>query len=130
MSPPESPSSRIIQIRKCTVARGFVLRVVPGLAYLCGVAKEVVRASVPEEGLPRYGLLSLETLGSCVQGGFDCPEKLALSWIGEPGLSRVAIHRDFAQLGGFLDEGPESEDVGGLRRRVQRAVGALERTAR
>ena len=112
------------KLGKCESARAFVLRVVPSLAYLCGVASEVFRAAVAEEDLVGEGLINLEVLRSCVHGGFDRAEMLALSWIRGPEASRVAVHRDFGRLSGFLDGRPEFEDVRGLRRRVQRAVDA------
>ena len=115
------------RLGNCKAAREFILRVIPELAYLFGLANQVIRASATEQDFGIYELLSVETLGSCVRGGFDCPEKVALRWIRGGRFSRVGVHRDFAQLSGFLDAAPELEDWRGLRRRVQRAVDACEK---
>ena len=114
----------------CEAARKFVLRIIPDLAYLFGLPSQVIRASATETDLPTYWSLSVETLGTCVREGYDRPEKLALRSIREGRLSRVAVHRDFARLSGFLDAPPEFEDFRGLRRRMQRAVDTFEQRNR
>ena len=114
----------------CEAARKFALRIVPELAYLFGLPGQVIRASATDTDLPTHWSLSVETLGTCVREGYDRPEKLALRSIREGRLSRVAIHRDFARLNGFLDAPPEFEDFPGLRRRMQRAVNAFEQRDR
>ena len=115
------------RLEKCKAAREFALRIVPDLAFFFGVASQVVRAQALEGGGFGYDSVSVETLASCVREGFDRPEKLALRWIRGNRVSRVAVHREFAQLSRFLDPPPESEDFAALRRRMRRAVRASER---
>ena len=114
------------RLGKCKAARVFVLRIVPDLAYLFGLPSQVIRASDTATDLPKYWSLSVEALGPCVREGFDRPEKLALQWVPGRRLSRVAVHREFRELSGFLDAPPEREDFPGLCARMLRAVEAFE----
>ena len=118
------------RLGKCKAAREFVLRIVPELAYFFGLPNQVVRASAKDGGVDSYVSLSVDSLGSCVREGFDCPEKLALRRIRGGKLSRVAVHREFIELGEFLDAAPEFEGFSGLLRRVRKAVDGLEGSVR
>ena len=122
--------TRADRLGECRSARVFVLQVVPDLAYVFGLPSQVIRATDSARDLPRHWSLSLETLGSCVREGFDEAEKLALHLVRERRRSRVAVHRHFREVRGFLDAPPEREDFPGLRKRVLRAVDAFERGSR
>ena len=115
------------RLGKCKAAREFVLRIVPELAYFFGLASQVVRASADDRYVGSYLLLCVEALGPCIREGFDCPEKLALRWVRQRRLSRVAVHREFSELSGLLDVAAKAEDFAGLRRRVRNAVEAFEK---
>jgi superfamily II DNA/RNA helicase len=117
------------RLAKCEAAREFVLRVVPELAYLYGLCSQVARALAAEGGpqTGSYNSISVEVLASCVREGFDQPEKLALRIAKGHGLSRVMVHREFAQIAYVIERPAESENFGALLRRVKRAVDTVER---
>jgi superfamily II DNA/RNA helicase len=116
-------------IRKCATAREFVLRVLrvlPELAYVLGLASAVAR----NVGLEREGwelpTVALETLGSCAREGIDRPEKLALRIIRKK-HSRIATHREFDELGAYLEPPAEHETFNHLVERVGRAAQRMDR---
>lgn len=113
------------RIGKCETAREFVLRVLPDLAYIMGLASPVSRAlgaDRPDWPLPS---MALETLGSCAREGFDQPEMLALRYVRREML-RIAVHRKFAELRPYLGRAEEHETFAGLMARVRRAALELD----
>jgi hypothetical protein len=114
------------KLGKCKAAREFVLHLVPELAYVFGLPRHVVRARATEPDGAQLMALGLETLGSCVREGLDRPEKLALRVARRGQLSRVAVHREFAQLSALIGEAQELEDFPGLVGRVRRAIDLSE----
>jgi hypothetical protein len=117
------------RLGKCEAAREFVLRLVPELAYLCGLCSQVAHA-LAAEGRPEaasYGSINVDVLAPCVREGFDRPEKLALRVAKRRELSRVMVHREFAQIAHLIERAPENEDFVTLLQRVRRAVDVVER---
>jgi hypothetical protein len=117
------------RLGKCEAAREFVLRVVPELAYLCGLCSQAARA-LAADGRPenaRYGSIHVDVLASCVREGFDTPEKLAWRVAKRRELSRVMVHSEFRRFAHLIERAPENEDFTMLLRRVTRAVEAAER---
>jgi hypothetical protein len=112
------------RLGKCEAAREFVLRVVPELAYLFGLCSQVARA-MAAEGMPeavRYGSMTVDVLPACAREGFDLPEKLAVRVAKGRELSRVMVHREFAQIAHFIERAPDNEDFSMLLQRVRRGV--------
>jgi hypothetical protein len=114
------------KLGKCDLARDFVLRMIPELAFAFGLPLQIVRAmkkgTAEEQTLPGLGL---STLSACVRGGFDIAEKLALSQALNVRASRVAVHTRYASLHAFIAPADEAED---LRLAVGRVRSALSIT--
>lgn len=113
------------RLGRCSLAREFVLRVVPELAFVFGLPLQVIRAmkkgTSEEEQLPGLGLA---TLGACIREGFDVPEKLALRQVEKNRMSRVAIHRKFEDIRGGLPPATGAEDLAMAITRVRSAASA------
>lgn len=112
-------------VGKCELARDFVLRIIPELAFVFTLPLQVVRAAkkgTEQEGnLPGLGLAAL---GGCVRGGFDVAEKLALRQALNARTSRVAVHRKYAALRASIAPATEAEDLGMAVGRVRNALRA------
>jgi hypothetical protein len=119
----------LVRLGRCEAAREFVLRVVPELAYLFSLPSQIAQAlgTEAEAGEQRYGSIDLDVLASCVREGYDRPEKLALRLIRRRDLSRVMVHRQFAELQHLVERAPEREDFAALVQRIRRAVDAWDR---
>lgn len=111
------------KLGKCDLARDFVLRIVPELAFAFGLPLQVIRAmkkgTEQEQTLPGLGL---STLSACVRGGFDVAEKLALRLALNVRSSRVAVHKRYASLHASIAPVTGAED---LRMAVGRVRDAL-----
>jgi hypothetical protein len=111
------------KLGKCDLARDFVLRVVPELAFAFGLPLQVVRAmkrgTEQEQTLPGLGL---STLSACVRGGFDVAEKLALRQALNVRSSRIAVHRRYASLYASIAPATGAEDLGMTVGRVRNAL--------
>jgi hypothetical protein len=103
----------------CEKAREFVLRIVPELAYLYGLLPQLYSALFPVAPTPPT---ALGTIGAVVREGFDYAEKLALRQLRGRRLNRVAIHREFAQIAGYLAEPQGAEPFASVIERVRSAV--------
>lgn len=103
-------------------ARRFVLRVLPELAYIFSLP-ELVRRHLLLEGLSmemeELGSVELEKLGSCVRGGYDSAEKLALAKVRGKSASRVGVHRQWNDMEWFMDPKVPYETWQELFRRVK-----------
>ncbi|MEJ8825878.1 DEAD/DEAH box helicase [Variovorax humicola] len=115
--------TKAAKLGKCDLARDFVLRIIPELAFAFGLPLQIVRAmkkgTEQEQTLPGLGL---STLSACVRGGFDVAEKLALSQALNARASRVAVHRRYASLHAFIAPAVEAEDLGLAVGRVRSAL--------
>lgn len=115
--------TKTTKLGKCDLARNFVLRLVPELAFAFSLPLLVVRTikkgTEQELALPGLGLA---TLSSCVRGGFDLPEKLALRQTFTTRLSRVAVHREYVGLHAFIASASGAEDLGMAIERVRIAL--------
>jgi hypothetical protein len=111
------------RLGKCDLARDFVLRVVPELAFVFGLPMQVVRAikkdTEQEQTLPGLGL---STLSGCVRGGFDIAEKLALRQALNVRSSRTTVHRRYASLHAAISPATGAEDFGMAVGRVRNAL--------
>ncbi|ACB33045.1 DEAD/DEAH box helicase domain protein [Leptothrix cholodnii SP-6] len=108
---------------KCDLARDFVLRIVPELAFVFGLPLQVVRAikkgTEQEKALPGLGL---STLSGCVRGGFDVAEKLALRQALNVRSSRTAVHKRYASLHAAISPATSAEDFGMAVGRLRNAL--------
>lgn len=111
------------KLGKCDLARDFVLRIVPELAFVFGLPLQVVRAikkgTEQEQTLPGLGL---STLSACVRGGFDVAEKLALRQALNVRSSRTTVHRRYASLHAAISPATGAEDFGMAVGRVRNAL--------
>lgn len=111
------------KLDKCDLARDFVLRFIPELAFVFGMPLQIVRAmkkgTEQEQTLPGLGL---STLSACIRGGFDVSEKLALRQALNVRASRVAVHKRFASLHVAIAPATDAEDFGMAIRRVRNAL--------
>jgi hypothetical protein len=114
------------RIGKCEVAREFVLRVVPELAYIFGLPSQVFRALMADRGTPAEPPLGLGSLGPCVRDGLDKIEKLALRQYRKGRVSRRAVHREFAAIEAYLGPSVAGETFGAMLGRVENAVGIAD----
>jgi DEAD/DEAH box helicase len=108
-------------IGKCVIAREFVLRVLPELAYVLGLLGPVAREIL----LDADASIAVDTLGACSREGFDRPEKLALRVVRHE-QSRIAVHREIELVERYLDAPAERETFRDLVARIRRAVVAME----
>jgi len=106
------------RLGKCETAREFVLRIVPELAYLCGILPQLYMTLFPMEPVP----VSLTTLGAAVREGVDRPEKVALRQIRSRRLSRIAVHREYQGLAGYLSSAGPIDAFADMLARVRSAV--------
>lgn len=115
--------TKAAKLGKCDLARDFVLRIIPELAFVFGLPLQIVRAmkkgTEQEQMLPGLGL---STLGACVRGGFDVAEKLALRQALNVRSSRVAVHRKYASLHTSIAPAADAEDLGMAVGRVRNAL--------
>ena len=114
------------KLAKLDNARNFVLRVVPELAFVFGLPLQILRAmkkgTEEESALPG---LYLSTLSACVRGGFDVAEKLALRQALSTRSSRVAVHKEYAQLSKSFEQAKDAEDLTSAVKRVRRSISSL-----
>lgn len=117
--------TKTAKLGKCKLARDFVLRVIPELAFVFGLLVQVLRASrkgtEQEQTFPGLGL---STLSGCVRAGFDHPEKLALRQAIKTRASRIAVHRIYANLRTFIPPATGVEDFGATLERLNHALQA------
>jgi len=69
--------------------------------------------------------LYLSTLSACVRGGFDVAEKLALRQALSTRSSRVAVHKEYAQLSKSFEQAKDAEDLTSAVKRVRRSISSL-----
>ena len=108
-------------IGKCVIAREFVLRVLPELAYVLGLLGPVAREILADANAS----IAVDTLGACSREGFDSPEKLALRMV-QHERSRIAIHREMESVEPYLEAAAERETFRDLVARIRRAVVAMK----
>lgn len=72
----------------------------------------------PKELMPR----PRSRVGPCVREGFDLSDKIALRQFRKGRVSRVAVHREFAQIAPFLSAGGGAETFAAAMDRVKKAV--------
>lgn len=113
------------KLGRCDLARDFVLRVIPELAFVFGLPLLVVRAikkgTEQEQMLPGLGL---STLSACVRGGFNVSEKLALRQAIPGRSSRMSVHKKFESIKASIAPATDAEDLGMA---VARLRGSLPR---
>lgn len=109
-------------IKSCEKARSFVLKIVPELAYICGLPQQVLRALIAERSEVALVPTALEVLGSCVQVGLDSIEKLALRQHYRRRLNRRAIHRRFAMVEPYLPTSIPNERFNEVVTRIENAI--------
>ena len=111
------------KLGQCVVARDFVLRVIPELAFIFGLPAQVVRAITKgtdqEDQLLGTGL---SLLSACVRGGFDSVEKFALRNALGARTARVSVHRQYAQLQASIPSAVGPEDLAKAIARVRTAL--------
>lgn len=109
-------------IKSCEKARSFVLKIVPELAYICGLPQQVFRALIAERSEVALVPTALEVLGSCVQAGLDSIEKLALRQHYRRRVNRRAIHRRFAMVESYLPASIPNERFNEVVTRIENAI--------
>ena len=108
---------------KCDSAREWALRFVPELAYYFGLTVQVfLRRRLAIEGHEPNMPLVFAQHGRCFREGFDHPEKLALRQVVGTLIPRVLIHRKYAELERFLDQGTQYESLDDAKGRVRKAL--------
>jgi hypothetical protein len=107
------------RLGKCETAREFVLRIVPELAYLYGILPQLYKTLLPMEPVVPIGLA---TLGAAVREGVDRAEMVALRQIRSRRLSRIAIHRQYAELAKYVSPAGPAEAFPDVIGRVRSAV--------
>lgn len=115
--------TKAAKLGKCELARDFVLRIVPELAFVFGLPLQVIRASKKDtEQAQMLPGLGLSTLSGCVRGGFDVAEKLALRQALKVRSSRTAVHRRYVSLHAAISPAAGAEDLGMAVGRVRSAL--------
>lgn len=109
-------------IGKCESAREFTLRIIPELAYIFALPNQVYRAVMADRGEIVDSPLGLSSLGPCVREGFDRVEKLALRQFHKGRLSRRAVHRQYVEIGPYVEPLAPGENFGAVIDRVGNAV--------
>ena len=80
------------RVRQCENARKFALRWVVDVSYALGALTLVYKALAENERGATNLPAAIGTLAACSRGGFDRPEKLAISVISEETRSRRECH--------------------------------------
>lgn len=115
--------TEVSKLGKCNLARDFVLRIVPELAFVFGLPLQVLRAmkkgTEQEQMLPGLGL---STLSACVRGGFDLAEKLALRQALNVRFSRIAVHRRYLIIYSSIAPATGMEDLAMAVGRIRKAL--------
>ena len=107
------------RLGRCETAREFVLRIVPELSYLYGILPQLYATLFAiESEVP----IALATLGAAVREGVDQHEKVALRQIRSRRLNRIAVHREYHAIAGYVSPGEPMEAFSDLVDRVRRAV--------
>lgn len=113
----------------CKKARHFALRVVPELAFLCGLPDQILRArsqsNAEDEDAPKIPIV-LSTLRAVVKEGCDSPESLATRMLLGRSYSRVHARKQHAEYVPHLDAGDLFEDFESTRERVRSAIAKFE----
>lgn len=106
-------------------ARRFVLRVLPELAYIFSLPELVRRHLAVEDWslhMDALASVELEKLGSCVREGYDTVEKLALAKVRGKSVSRVGVHRQWAEMEWWMRAKVPGETWQELLDRIKRSV--------
>ena len=115
--------TKVAKLGKCNLARDFVLRVVPELAFVFALPLQVVRAikkgTEQEQTLPGLGL---STLSACVRMGFNVADKLALRQVLNSRASRISVHRRYESLQASIAPATGAEDLGMAVGRVRNSL--------
>jgi superfamily II DNA/RNA helicase len=111
------------RLGKCEIAREFVLRIVPELAYLYGILPQLYLTLFPLEPVVP---IALATLGAAVREGFDQPEKIALREARSRRLNRIAVHREYQNIAAHVTAAGPAEAFSDLLNRVKSAVDLYE----
>ena len=107
------------RLGKCETAREFILRIVPELSYLYGILPQLYATLFTME--PEVPI-ALATLGAAVREGVDQPEKVALRQIRSRRLNRIAVHREYQAIAGYVSPSGPTEAFSDLVDRVRTAV--------
>jgi superfamily II DNA/RNA helicase len=110
------------RLGKCETAREFVLRIVPELAYLSGILPQLYSALFPMGPVP----IALTTLGAAVREGVDRPEKVALRQVRSRRLNRIAVHREYQDIAGYVSSVGPIDAFSEMLARVKSAVGIYD----
>lgn len=112
------------RIGKCERAREFVLRIVPELAYLFSLPRQILRALTAERDEAHNPPLGLDILGFCVREGLDSVEKLALRQLLKGNFHRRAVHRQYEIIKQHIKPPTPGETFASIINRVENAVEA------
>jgi hypothetical protein len=112
------------RLGKCDRARQFVVRPLPELSYVFGLAHQVVRT---QPDLAGVGNVALETLSACVREGFNRSEQFALRIVRGTRSGRRAVHREFALIGPYLEPRAARDTFPDVIRRVEQPIQARQR---
>jgi hypothetical protein len=113
------------RLGNCEIAREFVVRLVPELAYVFALPAQIFKAARAALGLEaQEPPLDLGLLSLCVREGVDDVEKLALRQAHRGRVNRRAIHRQDKEIRGFMHERQPLEPFSSVITRVQAAISA------
>jgi hypothetical protein len=110
------------RLATCSKARAFVLRLVPEIAYVCGLVVQTRKGIESDSGGDSDLPLGLSVLSNVVREGFDAPELLALRHLTKGQPSRRSIHREYARIRALVPDEKPNEDIESTFSRVKLAV--------
>jgi superfamily II DNA/RNA helicase len=117
-----SVGTREDRLGKCDTGREFVLRMVPELAYIFGLPRQIRQEMTAEQGSLEETPLALQVLDSCIREGFDSTEKFAARHYHGGKLNRRKVHREFARIQAHLAPPAPGEELSGAIRRIEHAT--------
>jgi hypothetical protein len=114
------------KLGKCSLARHFVLRRIPEIAYAIGFVTQVYRQHLELDLVNGRMPVALGTISLCVRAGQSSPEELATRFeLNEPLAARQSVRAVWNECSRVVDRGDAEEPFAKTRARVAVALGKI-----
>ena len=114
------------KLGKCSVARHFVLRRIPEIAYAVGLVTQVYREHLDRKSVSGKMPVALATISLCVRAGQSSPEELAVRFESyEPNAARKSVRAVWRECARLVEPGKADEPFARTRERVAAALSQI-----